>query len=395
MDDIALKVENVSKDFLLPHEKISSLKGIFTNLAKGKSRKTKETQHALRDISFSVKKGEFFGIVGRNGSGKSTLLKILAGIYQPTQGIVHATGKLVPFIELGVGFNPELTGRENVFLNGAMLGFSQKEIKAMYEDIVDFAELERFMDQKLKNYSSGMQVRLAFSLATRSQADILLIDEVLAVGDADFQRKCFNYFSQLKSTKTTVVFISHDMSAIREYCDRAMLIEDNRIVEISSADEVAQKYIRLFMKEATLTQSETETQKGDRWGDQAINIQNVQVSIEDGNINIAVDIKCNKNFKRPIAGFRIRDAAGHELTGTNTKIESNELPNLTKGQKLKVNWQLPNILSEGEYNIDVALQYPDEITISDWWDGAAKLVVNREKGHIPYNIDPGFITTIG
>src|SRR6185312_8467854 len=185
-----------------------------------------ETQHALKDISFEVKKGEFFGIVGRNGSGKSTMLKILAGIYQPTKGGVQKSGKLVPFIELGVGFNPELSGRENVFLNGALLGFSRKEIAAMYDEIVAFAELEKFMDQKLKNYSSGMQVRLAFSIAIRAKSDILLIDEVLAVGDASFQQKCFDYFYKLKQDKRTVVFVSHDMGAVERFCDRAVLIDN-------------------------------------------------------------------------------------------------------------------------------------------------------------------------
>jgi ABC-2 type transport system ATP-binding protein len=166
MDDgIAIKVDNVSKDFILDHEKIGSVKGIFINLFRHAIDK-KERQHALKNISFEVKKGEFYGIVGRNGSGKSTLLKILAGIYQPTNGNIQVAGRLVPFIELGVGFNGELTGRDNVYLNGAMLGFSTAEIDNMYDEIVGFAELERFMDQKLKNYSSGMQVRLAFSLAT-------------------------------------------------------------------------------------------------------------------------------------------------------------------------------------------------------------------------------------
>src|SRR5690606_31573026 len=156
-----------------------------------RGKRTYEKQQVLKNISFEIKKGEFVGIVGRNGSGKSTLLKLLAGIYSPDKGSIEVNGKLVPFIELGVGFNPELTGRENVFLNGALLGFNRKEMQAMYKDIVEFAELERFMDQKLKNYSSGMQVRLAFSIAIRAQSDILLIDEVLAVGDAAFQQKCY------------------------------------------------------------------------------------------------------------------------------------------------------------------------------------------------------------
>src|SRR5580700_2179198 len=165
-DDVAIKVDSVYKDFILSHEKASSVKGVFVGMLRHATEK-KEKQHALKDISFEVKKGEFFGIVGRNGSGKSTLLKILAGIYQPTKGSIQVNGRLVPFIELGVGFNGELTGRDNVYLNGAMLGFSVKQVDIMYDDIVKFAELERFMDQKLKNYSSGMQVRLAFSMAVK------------------------------------------------------------------------------------------------------------------------------------------------------------------------------------------------------------------------------------
>ena len=152
MSDAAIKVEHVSKDFRLPHEKATTIKSLFTNVFKGKRNRSYERQHALKDISFEIQKGEFFGIVGRNGSGKSTLLKLLAGIYQPTKGSVHTKGKLIPFIELGVGFNPELTGRENVYLNGALLGFSEKQVRNMYAEIVGFAELEKFMDQKLKNY---------------------------------------------------------------------------------------------------------------------------------------------------------------------------------------------------------------------------------------------------
>ena len=216
-DQTAIRIDNVSKSFKLPDERVDSVKSLFVNPLRSKKGLQTETQHALKNISFEVKKGEFFGIVGRNGSGKSTLLKIIAGIYQPTKGKVTLKGRLVPFIELGVGFNPELTGRENVYLNGALMGFSTKEVGKKYDQIVEFAELERFMDQKLKNYSSGMQVRLAFSVATiLAESDILLIDEVLAVGDADFQRKCFEYFKRVKKLKKTVVFVSHDMNAIRE-----------------------------------------------------------------------------------------------------------------------------------------------------------------------------------
>lgn len=253
-DDIAIKVENVSKTFRLPHEKNTSIKGAVINFYKRK--KTYEKQQALKDISFEVKKGDFFGIVGRNGSGKSTLLKLLAGIYTPSKGGVTVNGKLTPFIELGVGFNQELSGRENVFLNGALLGFNRKEMNAMYDDIVEFAEIKRFMDQKLKNYSSGMQVRLAFSIAIRARSDILLLDEVLAVGDAAFQQKCFNYFEELKQQHKTVVFVTHDMSAVRRFCTRAIYIKDGKLIKKGSQFEVADLYIEENIHNAQETEKD-------------------------------------------------------------------------------------------------------------------------------------------
>jgi len=237
-DDIALSVKHLSKDFILPHERKNTLKEWAIHFHKPSFEKL----HALHDIDFEVKRGEFFGIVGRNGSGKSTLLKIIGGIYQPTKGELTVNGTLTPFIELGIGFNPELTGRENIFLNGAILGLTHKEIKNIYNEVVAFAELEKFMDQKLKNYSSGMQVRLAFSIAIQAHNDILLIDEVLAVGDSAFQRKCFNVFKDIKRSGRTVIFVTHDMGAVQEYCDRALMIQDSEVLMIGKPREIALKY---------------------------------------------------------------------------------------------------------------------------------------------------------
>lgn len=239
-DDIAIKVSGVSKTFKLPHEKHSSVKSAFINFYK--QRKGYETQKVLTDISFEIKKGEFFGIVGRNGSGKSTLLKLISQIYTPDKGSITVNGKLTPFIELGVGFNPELSGRENVYLNGALLGFSRKEMEAMYDEIVSFAELERFMDQKLKNYSSGMQVRLAFSIAIRANTDILVLDEVLAVGDAVFQQKCIEYFEQVKKEEKTVILVTHAMESVKRFCTKALLITDGKIKSVGSPEEIANQY---------------------------------------------------------------------------------------------------------------------------------------------------------
>jgi ABC-2 type transport system ATP-binding protein len=236
--DIAISIKNLDKDFLLPHERKNSLKEWILHFKKP----SYERMHALKDINIEIKRGEFFGIVGRNGSGKSTLLKIIGGIYQPTRGSLQVNGTLTPFIELGIGFNPELTGRENIYLNGAILGLTRKEVKEKYDEIVAFSELERFMDQKLKNYSSGMQVRLAFSIAIQAHNDILLIDEVLAVGDSAFQRKCFNVFKEIKKQGKTVVFVTHDMGAVQEFCDRAMMIQNSEVVITGNPREVALRY---------------------------------------------------------------------------------------------------------------------------------------------------------
>ena len=238
---VVLKVDHVAKMFRLPTEQATGLKMAFLNWTKGIKGYTE--QHVLRDINFEVRQGDFFGIVGRNGSGKSTLLKIISQIYTPEQGSVTVKGKLVPFIELGVGFNPELTGRENVYLNGALLGFTRAEIDAMYDDIVEFAELEDFMDQKLKNYSSGMQVRLAFSVAIKAQGDILVLDEVLAVGDEAFQRKCDNFFAEIKKDPTkTVILVTHSMDAVKKYCNKAILIKDGEIIASGDKNDVADRY---------------------------------------------------------------------------------------------------------------------------------------------------------
>ena len=235
--NIAVKVQNLTKSFRIPLEASTGLKQKLINILKG--RKGYRTFTPLNDISFEIEEGDFFGIVGRNGSGKSTLLKTIAGIYAPNKGGVFVNGTLVPFIELGVGFNPELSGRENVFLNGALLGFSHTEMEAMYDDIVEFAELEDFMEERLKNYSSGMQVRLAFSIAIKAQGDILLLDEVLAVGDAAFQAKCQEYFQDIKNRKKTVILVTHDMTSVERYCNKAMLLHDGEVILYGSPKKVA------------------------------------------------------------------------------------------------------------------------------------------------------------
>lgn len=262
---VVLKVDHVAKMFRLPTEQATGLKMAFLNWTKGIKGYTE--QHVLRDINFEVRQGDFFGIVGRNGSGKSTLLKIISQIYTPEQGSVTVKGKLVPFIELGVGFNPELTGRENVYLNGALLGFTRTQIDAMYDDIVEFAELEDFMDQKLKNYSSGMQVRLAFSVAIKAQGDILVLDEVLAVGDEAFQRKCDNFFAEIKKDPTkTVILVTHSMDAVKKYCNKAILIKDGEIIASGDKNDVAGRYTLENLKQTDSPDTDkAEKQDNEAW----------------------------------------------------------------------------------------------------------------------------------
>ena len=242
--NVAISVRGLSKSFRLPTERAWGLKQAFFNRLRGV--KGYKDQKVLDNINLEIKKGEFVGIVGRNGSGKSTLLKLLAGIYYPSAGEIIVNGSLVPFIELGVGFNMELSGRENVYLNGAILGFSNSEVEAMYDDIVKFAELGEFMDQKLKNYSSGMQVRLAFSIAIRAKGDILILDEVLAVGDAEFQRKCNDYFESLHGNQT-VILVTHSMDNVKKFCDRAIMIECGKIACEGKPEKVAEAHEKLFI----------------------------------------------------------------------------------------------------------------------------------------------------
>jgi ABC-2 type transport system ATP-binding protein len=383
----AVQVDHVYKDFVLKSDKNNSIKAGFTQAFRSKpDRQESQIFHALRDISFEIKEGEFFGIVGRNGSGKSTLLKIIAGIYQPNKGGIKVKGKLVPFIELGVGFNSELTGRENVFLNGALLGFSRKEMEAQYDDIVHFAELERFMDQKLKNYSSGMQVRLAFSLATRSEADILLVDEVLAVGDADFQRKCFDYFRTLKKNKKTVIFVSHDMTAIREYCERAVLIEKSRIIAAGTADTIASKYSRMFLEESNDSHTGLSTK---RWGDKAITYDKVVFKItgeKKENLEITAQATAHKLVEGPNFGFLVRSASGAALLGTNSHIKRQFVDHMDKDQQVTVHWKFENILNDGSWSVEPAIVYSGSVT-ADWWEEAAWVEVRKEE-QVSYPVNP-------
>jgi ABC-type polysaccharide/polyol phosphate transport system ATPase subunit len=235
----AIEVESIYKTFAIPHERQTTIKERFLHPF---HRTTYERNEALRDVTFSVDHGECFGIIGPNGSGKSTLLKTVAGIHLPDRGTVSVDGLLSPFIELGVGFNPELNARDNVRVSATLLGLSRREVEEKFEEIVEFAELGRFVDMKLKNFSSGMVMRLAYSVAIQVPFDVLLLDEVLAVGDQAFQEKCFATIDEIRAVGKTILFVSHDLGSVRRICDRALLIHNGVVEALGPASEVVDTY---------------------------------------------------------------------------------------------------------------------------------------------------------
>lgn len=357
--DIAISVQNVSKSFRLPHEKQDSIKSLFLKGFRGK--KTYEKQEVLRDISFEIKKGEFFGIVGRNGSGKSTMLKLIAGIYSPNKGHIRINGKLTPFIELGVGFNPELTGRENVFLNGALLGFSRSEMEKMYDEIVDFAEIEKFMDQKLKNYSSGMQVRLAFSIAIRANTDILILDEVLAVGDSNFQKKCFDYFGKVKNANKTVVLVTHDMSAVERFCSRAIIIDKGNLLYMGNPARVTKKYSDVNFEEQEkslgkkIEKDKTNQNVGLRARVEVGNKKVNSVKASDKTITVICDVVSKVDIPSAVLGIIISNGGGTPIFATNTKVNKKDL-SIKANEKTSIEIEVDNIFSNGEHTVSTGLK---------------------------------------
>lgn len=380
----AVIVKNLYKSFKLPHEQHNGIKQLIVNFAKRK--KGFETQHVLDDVSLEIKKGEFFGIVGRNGSGKSTLLKLLAGIYAPDEGLVKVNGTLTPFIELGVGFNPELTGRENVYMNGALLGFGRDEMDEMYEDIVKFAELKRFMDQKLKNYSSGMQVRLAFSIAIRAKSDILLLDEVLAVGDAAFQRKCYDYFKDLKNQGTTVIFISHDMNAMQEFCDRAAYINKGKIEYIGDTFSVAKKYnLDNFANVGVKKESQPSRVNGEPASieefficDASGKIAN-SISAEDKDIYFDYVLKSSIDIDKPVVGIVVNNSDNKPVVAFNSKDIGMQIPDIRSGQSLPIRIRIQNIFNDGNYRIEANIRTNDRKTVYNMQNNLAEFSVSGRK----------------
>ena len=345
---VAIEASGVEKTFRIPTHKVDSLKERLTTFTQQDFR----TLHALRDVSFEVHQGEFFGIVGRNGSGKSTLLKILASIYKADAGRVRMAGRLAPFIELGVGFDPELTARENIELNGVMMGLTRSDARSRLGAVIEFAELEEFVDLKLKNYSSGMLVRLAFSMMIQSDAEILLIDEVLAVGDASFQQKCADVFNEIRDSPRTVVFVTHDMNAVEQYCHRAMLLHGGSVEAIGDAGEVARSYLRLNFAQAPGGDTDmggvADVTLADVWlenggGERITNVEKGEP------LRFGATFEAHRGVEGPSFGFSFVNADGVEVTGFGLGLSGDVPDRLEPGQGVRLGGEIENRLAPGRY----------------------------------------------
>lgn len=376
-DEVAIKVEGLSKTFKIPHEKESTIKGAVVNLLNS-SVKGYQVFNALKDVNFEVKKGEFFGIIGRNGSGKSTLLKMLAGIYvsDKGKGKITINGKLSPFLELGVGFNPELTGRENIFLGGTILGLTRKQISERYDRIVEFSELAEFIDMKLKNYSSGMQVRLAFSLAINVEAEILLMDEVLAVGDSNFQSKCLAKFNEYREQGKTVILVTHDIPVVQRYCDRAMLLRNGKIEKIGDSEEVCSAYMQQnITDEDRRAENEKTLEPEKEVVKKRAEITRVELLDSRGaksaayktgeDLNVRVHFKNNKNIKNLNFGMTIVSQENVPMIGISTIIDKIDTKNIQKQGYFDVGFK--NIpLRTSTYHINAAVFGANHAEVYDY-----------------------------
>jgi ABC-2 type transport system ATP-binding protein len=353
---VVIEARNVEKTFRIPSHKIDSFKERALHpLAQREYRELR----ALHDISFDVHKGEFFGIVGRNGSGKSTLLKIMSSIYRADAGRIRMAGRLAPFIELGVGFNQELTSRENVVLNGVMMGLGRREAQRRLDSVLDFAELRDFADLKLKNYSSGMLVRLAFAVMVEADADIMLVDEVLAVGDASFAQKCMDVFADKRRAGKTLVLVTHDMATVQGFCDRAMLIHDGAMRYVGDAEEAAMRYYRLNF-------GGTDGPSAGPGGVPDVNVRVIDAwlenatgdrveNIEQGEpIGLGVVVEARHELEGPVFGFHFLGDDGTTLFGFNRALERgpHEPDRLTAGQRVRIAGTVQNPLLPGRYFVN-------------------------------------------
>jgi ABC-2 type transport system ATP-binding protein len=353
---VVIEARGIQKSFRIPEHRIDSLK---ERAARPLARVEYRELRALHDISFDVHKGEFFAIVGRNGSGKSTLLKILASIYRTDAGTVRMAGRVAPFIELGVGFNPELTARENGVLNGVLMGLTLREARRRLDQVLEFAELEDFVDLKLKNYSSGMMVRFAFAVMVQADADIMLIDEVLAVGDAAFAQKCMDFFHEKRRDGKTIVLVTHDMSTVQTLCHRAMLIDDGELLHIGAPEDAALRYYRInFGGSGALHAGE---------GGPAVVDVNGRVvraalhdeagepveNLEDGvPIDVDVVVEAARALERPAFVFHVVNADGVVVCDFTRTLDER----VAAGQRVRLAGRIENRLTGGRYFLDLFIR---------------------------------------
>jgi ABC-type polysaccharide/polyol phosphate transport system ATPase subunit len=335
---------------------------------------------ALRDVTFEVRKGEFLGIIGPNGSGKSTLLQVLSGVLPPTTGLVRTQGRIAALLELGAGFNPESTGRENVFLQGETLGLSRKEIRRVIPAIEQFAGIGGYFDRPVKEYSSGMYVRLAFAAAIHAEPDILIVDEALAVGDAAFSNRCVREFETMKRRGVTVLFVSHDLGLVKQLSDRAMLMVGGRIAAEGLPSQVVNQYVGMVLERERRTEGAADAcplGSQFRHGDGVSRIRRVEVrnsrgevcsTLESGErMTVAVGVEFFAEVEEPIVGVLIRNRYGIDVFGTNTRVEGRRLGRFGPGDELEVEFRFDCLLTEQEYTLTVASQYWDGSS-QDWLD---------------------------
>jgi ABC-type polysaccharide/polyol phosphate transport system ATPase subunit len=379
-DPLAIQVEDLHKAFRIPTHRVDSLKERVVRPFSGRDYRE---LRALDGISFEIRKGEFFGIVGRNGSGKSTLLKLLASIYRADKGTIRMAGRLAPFIELGVGFNQELTARENVVLNGVMMGLTPQETRDRFDSVIEFAGLEEFVDLKLKNYSSGMLVRLAFSLMLEVDADILLIDEVLAVGDAAFQQKCADAFRDMKAAGKTIVLVTHDMNAVEEYCHRAMLISDGHVQHIGEPGEVGRHYLQLNFQRHTQTTSHA-GEGGDNATVKMITAhldgadQDEVGSVEHGEtIRLHAEFEALEDFAGLDAGFIITNHDGVGITALGVAVGGDYQADrpVRAGERFRIDLALDNPLGPGHYFVHAGVNIASGGGIALYISNAVEFIV--------------------
>lgn len=388
-DDIVIKVEEVSKKFShgLTHVMLYGVQDIVKNMVglNSNSEKLRNGEFwAVKDVSFEVKKGETLGIIGLNGSGKSTLLKMLNGIFMPDKGKIEIRGRVGALIEVGVGFHPMLTGRENIYVNGAILGMSKKEIDKKFDQIVDFADIGDFIDSPVKHYSSGMYVRLGFAVAVHCEPDILLIDEVLAVGDEEFRRKCMSKLNEFKSAEKAIVLVSHSMELIQGYCSRVIWINKGVVKDIGDAGNVIDSYLHHIVEI-----SERLKKADRRWGSGDASIVNVRLLNANGEevtkvkagdeVSIVAKVKFKKSVENPVFGLLLKNSGGTWVYGTNTMWQHKRFDTFYAGEEITVTFKQTVHLISDVYYLDIAVAYSDAITFCEWWENAIKLPVETSE----------------